>query len=458
VFSLDVTVVHIYHTNDIHSHFEQWPKIVHYIEEKKQYHRAKGEEVLLLDIGDHVDRSHLITEGTNGRGNVELLNQANYDYVTIGNNEGITLPKSMLDELYDEAEFDVLVANLYEQGTFPSWTKPYTIHQVQDGTRIGLIGLTVQYPLFYEKLGWAIQDPYVALEKVIQELDGKTDVNILLSHLGKRADEEIAERFPSIDIVLGAHTHHLFENGKLVHTTLLCCAEKYGHYIGHVTLTFDPSTKHLLSKTATTISVDTLQEESAEVKEKLAELEEISKHNLQKANIQLNQDLSLDWFDESKFPSLVAEALKEWCNAEISMANAGILLEPLQAGIVTKEDIHRICPHPINPCRMVVLGSTLRTVVERAASSEMEKLEVKGLGFRGKVMGKMVYDGLSVEDGIIYINGEVLQDEKQYMFATLDMFTFGFLFPELQDALEKEYYMPELLRDVVEWKLQSLNK
>jgi 5'-nucleotidase len=458
VFNLNTTVLHIYHTNDIHSHFEQWPKIVHYIEEKKQYHQVKGEDVLLVDIGDHVDRSHLITEGTNGRGNVELLNQANYDYVTIGNNEGITLSKSMLDELYEGSNFEVLVANLYEQNKCPSWAKPYTIHHLQGGTKVGMIGVTVQYPLFYEKLGWSIQDPYVALEQAIEEIEGKVDVLVLLSHLGKRDDEEIAKRFPMIDVILGAHTHHLFENGKLVGHTLLCCAEKYGHYIGHVTLTIDTRTKRLLSKTATTIPTDSLQEESEEVKVTLRALEQQSKEYLRTANLLLKEDLSLDWFNDSTFPSVIAEALKEWCHADISMLNAGVLLEALQAGVVTKEDIHRICPHPINPCRLVVLGRTLRTVVERAKEEEMERLEVKGLGFRGKVMGKMVYDGLTIHEGKVYVNGELLQDEKQYTLGTLDMFTFGFLFPELQEPLEKEYYMPELLRDVLEWKLKLLNQ
>ena len=46
-----------------------------------------------FDIGDYVDRSHPFTEGTIGKGNTQLLNEAGYDAVTIGNNEGITMSK-----------------------------------------------------------------------------------------------------------------------------------------------------------------------------------------------------------------------------------------------------------------------------------------------------------------------------------------------------------------------------
>ena len=76
---------------------------------------GSGETVLTVDIGDHVDRFHSISEATNGLGNTKLLNEALYDYVTIGNNEGITLAKEHLNRLYDDAGFEVLVANLFEK-------------------------------------------------------------------------------------------------------------------------------------------------------------------------------------------------------------------------------------------------------------------------------------------------------------------------------------------------------
>lgn len=81
----------LYHTNDLHSHFENWPKIAAYIEEKRQVH----DQMLLFDIGDHMDRVNLVSEADYGKVNVKLLNQLGYDGVTIGNNEGITLPHGL---------------------------------------------------------------------------------------------------------------------------------------------------------------------------------------------------------------------------------------------------------------------------------------------------------------------------------------------------------------------------
>ena len=86
-----VATIHIYHTNDVHSHFENWPQINHFLSQRKQQAADNGEACFLFDIGDHIDRSHPFTEGTEGKGNNELLNEAGYDAVTIGNNEGITM-------------------------------------------------------------------------------------------------------------------------------------------------------------------------------------------------------------------------------------------------------------------------------------------------------------------------------------------------------------------------------
>ena len=427
------------------------------LEEKKR-RLAADEAVFTLDIGDHVDRFHMISEATSGRGNVQLLNEALYDYVTIGNNEGITLAKEQLAHLYDDANFEVLVANLFESDrTRPKWVKPYVLQTLDNGITVLFIGLTVAYPDFYAKLDWHIEDPYLHLESILEEVRSQADVIVVLSHLGKNADEYMAEHY-DIDVILGAHTHHLFERGVLVNETLLCCGEKWGHYVGHVQITVDVETKKVTKKDGRAINTKRLGAYGAS-HALLEELEQESKLIMAEPVVTLKEPLEMDWFQETKFTHMLADSLKEWCNAEIGIVNAGVLLEGLQEGVVTRGDIHRICPHPINPCRLQITGKTLRDVILKARRPSMEQLEVKGLGFRGKVMGKMIYAGVEVipdtipnnkillED--VIINGESLDLERIYTVGTIDMFTFGYLYPELAVVSEKEYYMPELLRDVL---------
>ena len=142
-------VIHIFHTNDLHSHFTYWKRSQSFIQIQRQILAEKGETSFLVDLGDHLDRSNLYTEATLGKGNIKMLNDADYDVVTIGNNEGITLSYDLLYQLYDDAKFEVVVANLYSQSEEnPRWMKPYTILTTQYGTKIAVIAATAPFDLF----------------------------------------------------------------------------------------------------------------------------------------------------------------------------------------------------------------------------------------------------------------------------------------------------------------------
>lgn len=439
-----------------------------YLNDVKEYHKKMDQEILLFDIGDFIDRANPMTEATLGKGNIPLLNAIGYDNITIGNNEGITLSKEELDSLYDHAECQVLVANLFHpNGNRPDWMKPYQIHQLTNGLRIGVIGLTVFFERFYELLDWKVVDPFSVLPEIVEEVQQKSDAIILLSHLGISDDEYIASNIKGIDVILGGHTHHLLKNGKQIGETLLSAAGKHGKYIGEVILTFDGKTKELLKKESSAISLDHYKE-SKESVSYLHQLYESSLDKLDETITELKEPLTLHWYQASESTTILATALKEWCDAEIGMVNAGVLLEDLPKGRVTKGDLHRICPHPINPCKVTLRGDELKEVILQAFTDKMQRLELKGLGFRGKVLGQMIFDGVKVQlktldDGLshvakIEVLGEELNPNRKYSVATLDMFTFGFLYPEISHAKDKKYYLPEMLRDVFAWKLKRMEQ
>lgn len=449
----------LYHTNDLHSHFENWPKIVAYIEEKRQVH----DQMLLFDIGDHMDRVNLVSEADYGKVNVKLLNQLGYDGVTIGNNEGITLPHERLDQLYKDAQFPVILSNLFEKGKRPSWAKPYEVITLKNGLKIAILGVTIAYTPVYEKLGWDITDPFESIREMLQEVKGQADVIVLLSHLGIIHDREVAHDFPEIDIILGSHTHHLLEQGEMDNGVLLACAEKYGHYIGCVELTIDTASSELIEKKATVQSVDQLISESDEAITTLQKAERRAKSLMQEKVTSIKSKLETKWFDDSQLPQLLTDAIKEWCEADIGMMNAGMVLDSLEAGIVTREDIHRICPHPINPIRVTLTGKQLIETVSRGCEEKMEQLRIKGFGFRGELMGKMLYSGLtySLEEGEtkrvkeVYVNDQLVKEDDSYTVGTVDMYTLGSLFPHIRDHEHIEYFMPEFLRDVLSWRLKD---
>ncbi|MBU3188404.1 metallophosphoesterase [Clostridium bowmanii] len=73
--------LYILHTNDIHSNYESFSKIVSKIKE------LKDENTIILDAGDFADFKRLELQGTDGVAAIELLEYAGYDAIAVGNNE-----------------------------------------------------------------------------------------------------------------------------------------------------------------------------------------------------------------------------------------------------------------------------------------------------------------------------------------------------------------------------------
>lgn len=441
--------IHIFHTNDIHSHFEYWQRMQSFIKEQRIEYAKIGEPSFLFDIGDHLDRSNIYTEATLGKGNINLLNDAQYDVVTIGNNEGITLSFEELYSLYDEAKFEVVVANIEPiQGEKPNWLKAYTILQTKYGTKIGVIGATALFDAFYRELNWNVKEPREILVQLANQLKDKVDIVVCLSHLGITEDELLANECPNIDVIFGAHTHHLFEKGKIVNNVLLTGCGKFGVYTGHLTIQFDHQTRKLIKKEEIVIENPILPETEDEMMF-LSRLSEEGKRLLKKPIFQTTRSYNKEWFHYSQLSQLFSEAVLDFTQADCTMFNAGIFLDGLNKGIVTNFDIHKILPHPINICVIELTGKELKEVYLQAQNEEWPLLELKGLGFRGSIFGKMLTYGFSInKNRELLIQGELADPNRLYTLATLDMFTFGYFFPNFKYA-KKKYYLPLFLRDIL---------
>ena len=444
-------VIHFYHTNDIHSHFESWPQISRFLCDEKNEHLLNDEACYVFDIGDHVDRSHPFTEGTKGQGNVRLLNEAGYDAVTIGNNEGITMSKAALNSLYADARFEVILSNLFEQdGNRPKWAQPYKIYVTASGTKIGVIGATAEYQAFYSKLGWKITPPRDSLMGIAKKLASETDLIVCLSHMGIHEDEQLAVECPEIDIIFGAHTHHLFHEGKRIGDTLLAATGKYGEYVGHVTLKIASSTKNTLTIDAELVRADLVKRSEEDIAQS-SHLIQLGKRAMEDKVFDNPSRLQQNLFEGSPLSSFFGRALIAYSQADCAMFNAGIFLGSLDKGWVTKGDLHSLLPHPINPCLITLDGVELIEVYKLSLNKDWPQIEIKGLGFRGTLMGAMIYERLyQNRHGQLFAGNREVVPGQKYTLATLDMFTFGHFFPSLRHA-EVEYYMPELIRDVLGW-------
>ncbi|WP_096271034.1 bifunctional metallophosphatase/5'-nucleotidase [Paucisalibacillus globulus] len=449
--------IYFYYTNDLHSNFSQWPRVTKFLKGVKAKRELENDSYWLFDIGDHVDRVHPISEALLGKGNVTLLNDIGYDAVTIGNNEGITFSHHDLFQLYDQAKFPVVCANLESlDDRLPEWLSPSLEFITHHGIKIGVIGLTAPFNDYYELLGWHIRDPYETLEKLVQQVKESSDVIVLLSHLGLSEDEEIARRFSDIDVIIGGHTHHLLRSGEEVNQTIITAAGKHCYYIGEVILTWDHKEKRLIKKEAyaTDISEYTVD---LETEQKLNTLLVQAEEILDTTVVVTEKPIQVDWYKHTEIMQLLTNKIKQETNVDIAMFNTGLLLNGFPAGRITLGDIHRACPHPINPCIVELTGREVIEVVRASLTKEFMEFQLKGFGFRGKVLGRMIFSGLHVKTGIhsngseyvqeVLMNKEPVDMDHIYTVVIADAFTFGRLLPEVAKSERKNYILPDFIRD-----------
>lgn len=432
----------IYHTNDIHSHLHEYARITEYMTQNrpKLMHHS-----LYLDIGDHVDLSAPVTEATMGIKNVELLNAAHCDIATIGNNEGMTISHDALNTLYDNATFDVTCANVFDEQRQLPRNMSSSFIKVIDGVRILFIAATAPFTPFYRALDWIVTNPLEAIKDEIKANEGAYDLLVIMSHVGVFFDEKLCQEIPEIDLILGSHTHHYFENGEINNGVLMAAAGKYGHFLGEVTLEIENNS--IIKKQAILHPLDTLPEVETH-------FDEEGKMLLNDSVIDHPISLPRRTDTITQTAHILAESVFEFTNADCTIINAGLIVNGVEAERLTEYDIHQMLPHPINAVRIRLSGQELKNIIIKSQKQEYLNEHAQGLGFRGNIFGGYILYNLGFieSESRYFINGEVINDDETYILGTIDMYTFGRYFPTLKDQ-SIDYLMPEFLRDIFKEKL-----
>lgn len=261
----NVIKLEIYHTNDMHSRIEPFPKDyekadmadkagfvrrVTFIEKA----RKQDPDLLLFDCGDFSQGSPYYNL-FKGSTEIEFMNLCKYDAATIGNHE-FDFGKDNMKRIFQEGNFPFVCANYTTEGTvLEGIVKPYTI-LYRKGLKIGVFGLGPKLEgLVQEKnyQGIIFLDPINTANEMARRLkeEERCDLVICLSHLGwfdkdtaNYGDKRLASETRNIDVILGGHTHTYMTkakrvpnlDGKIVPVTQM---GKNGQWIGHLTITLE---------------------------------------------------------------------------------------------------------------------------------------------------------------------------------------------------------------------------
>jgi len=432
----------ILHTNDIHSNYENFSKIVSKIEE------LKDENTIILDAGDFADFKRLELQGTDGLAAIELLECAGYDAIAVGNNETFDGYDTLVN-MATNSKVPFLSCNFVTLGDTEIEGVKKSIILHKNDLRILIIGTSPDLGPFNELLGFEIKEHIQAIIREIILNKDKYDLCIVLSHSGIDADRKIAE-IEEVNVIIGGHSHILMEKPEIVSDTIIHTSGCFGEYLG------------LLRIEINNKNVRLLEDENIKTNEYFfnEKINDILKENKEKAIVALSKNLyNIDvdlWHDvveENPITNLLADALVDVFKTDIGIINSGVINGGIKIGGVSQKKLIEICHSPLNPTYFELQGKDLKEALQNSLDSEFCYMDGKGSGFRGKYLGRLhVSNALIKHDGRriinIIINGENLEKERWYSVASSDYLHRGTGYTSLKNNRNVRYNS-EYLRDTL---------
>ncbi|RUW83838.1 bifunctional UDP-sugar hydrolase/5'-nucleotidase [Mesorhizobium sp. M1E.F.Ca.ET.063.01.1.1] len=176
--------------------------------------KLEGQNVLLLNAGDSFQGS-LFYITYKGAAEEEFLNQMKPDAVTLGNHE-FDDGESALVPFVDKAKFPVVSANVMpnDKSGAAGKIKPSIVVEV-GGQKIGIVGaVTNDTPeLASPGPNIAIADDVKSITAEVEKLKGEGINKIIaVTHIGYNRERDVIAKIPSIDVVVGGHSHTLLSN------------------------------------------------------------------------------------------------------------------------------------------------------------------------------------------------------------------------------------------------------
>ena len=405
----DIVIIHV---NDVHCGLNDTIGYDGYKLYKDEL-KEKYKNVITVDVGDHIQGGTLgaISDGS---AIIKLLNELEFDVAILGNHEfdyGI----EQLLQLNKSITSTYICANFCYRKNKTKIFEPYKIIE-RGGKKVAFIGVLTPLTLSKTYLSSIVDDDgnlvydflagndakdlYDTIQEYIDEIrnEKKADYVILLTHLGMAAEQYTSEgllsNLKNVDAILDAHTHKIYnttskdKDGKVIHIT------QTGTKLARVGLLILKNDGTIISE-----NIDEIPEPSNEIKANAKQVFRASKDRWVDKSIsefidnmwdEYKEELSIiighsDFdlivkvendeailmecrFQECTLGNLVADALKEAGNGEISIINGGSVRNDMKKGDLTRGQVIDVLPWFNNIVQKRMSGQTILDALEFGVS------------------------------------------------------------------------------------------
>lgn len=194
--------------------------------------------VLLLDAGGTLFGQNLAAL-SKGQVIVEAMNAMGYDALTVGESD-LLQGLEVLQQRAEEASFPLLSCNLVSAQDGKPLFSPYAVVE-RDGVRLGILGVSEAELGSMSQLASVakVVDPFKSVHQYLPEVQAKSDVVIVLSHLGFEMDTTLAQLEPGIQVIVGGKSRRLLRAPEVVGSTVIVQAGYDGEWLGQLDIALD---------------------------------------------------------------------------------------------------------------------------------------------------------------------------------------------------------------------------
>ena len=448
------------HTNDLHGRVTQLLHIATLVRQIRAEVKTNGGYCLYLDAGDSEDTSLLESSLTKGSAMEAILRGAGCDYVALGNAILARYGPQAIINLAKYFGRPLLCANIFSHdGKLLEGLQEYVIETV-GGIKISIIGLTDPIKTYEVVFHLLTKKPIDLLPDKIGDLRSQgAQMIILLSHLGFKDDQKVAEEIAGIDVIIGGHSHTKLDQALLLKDTIIVQAGEFGQFLGRLDLEVDPVSGKitLFKEELIPITDDIPSDPEAQAAVHIQKERVDETMRLEIGTLREQIDLVSDC--ECAAGNLLADALLERTQgAQIALVLAGHWNTGLDSGSLTQGALYSANRSTANPAKVELSGEQIETFLREALKVENAARQIGPL--RGNPVGMPHVAGMRVrydpEDLTlleIIVGEEPLQKDRKYIVASTDMefsnYVNYLVIPDEQVDYEVPTIMPEVLEDYI---------
>lgn len=335
-----IKTVTILAVNDMHAALDNFPRFAFMVDSLRESYP----DLLLVAAGDNQTGNPANDQyPEKGMPIIQLMNALEFDLSAVGNHE-FDSGLAGFEHITHQATFDFLSANIDLPADTDFRIKPYKIIELSNGLNVAFLslldinayGIPDTHPDNVK--GFTFKDPFQTAQRYLF-LKDKSDVFVMLNHLGFEEDVKLANQLPanSVDLIIGGHSHTKIETDQIHNNIMITQAERRLKYATLIKLVVNPD--GTIGKEMQLLTVGNEGESRADIQTM------VDNYNNNPALTETIAVAADDFSSYEQIGYLVTDALRAEAKTDIALINAGgVRVKSFAKGPIRTRDVYEIDP------------------------------------------------------------------------------------------------------------------